>query len=123
MTTLTAPLVGMRHHPGAAEALSDLGFGDPLTLVREPENQFDENAIQVFSGSTLLGYVKREFAADWAPAFDEDGVIPQAKLGFESSGWPQVQIEFGDELVVVEVPEAAEEPESDAIPEGERGEV
>ena len=122
MTTLTAPLVGMRHHPGAPEALSDLGFGDSLILKREPENQYDENAIQVFTpAGVLLGYIKREFAADWAGAFDSDG-IPSATLTFESSGWPQVSIDLEDEPNMT-AEEAAEELEDDALPESERGEI
>jgi hypothetical protein len=134
MTTLTAPLVGMRFHPGAPEALSDLGFGDGLRLQREPENQYDENAIQVYTlDGVLLGYVKREFAADWAGVFDEAGV-PPATLTFESSGWPQVQIDLEDEpnMTIDEIAaeeeedagaEAPERSESDALPESERGEV
>lgn len=119
MTLVTAPLVGMRHHPGAAEALSELGFGDPLALAREPENAFDENAIQVFTlTGVLLGYVAREFAADWAPHFDREGT-PDAHLTFSSTGYPRVEIELGDEA---EEP-LAEEQESNALPESERGEV
>ena len=121
MATLSAPLVGMRHHPGAAEALGELGFGDGLRLQREPENQYDENAIQVYTlDGILLGYIKREFAADWAGVFDVAGV-PPATLTFESSGWPQVSIDLEDEPNMT-AEEAAEE-ESDALPESERGEV
>ena len=102
MTTLTAPLVGMRHHPGAAEKLSELGFGDSLTLVREPENAFDENAIKVFSlDGIFLGYIAREYASEWAPVFD-DADIPPATLSFGSEGRPRVEISLGD---------AAEEPQ------------
>jgi len=115
MTTVTAPLVGMRHHEGASEALSGMGFGDALQLVREPENPYDENAIQVFTlDGILLGYIAREYASDWAPAFDLDGT-PEAHLTFGSNGWPRVEVELGDE-------EATEE-DSDALPESERGEV
>jgi hypothetical protein len=87
----------MRHHGGAAEALSELGFGDPLVLVREPTNAYDENAIQVFTLThILLGYIAREYASDWAPVFDLDGT-PVAHLTFSSSGHPRVEVEFGDE--------------------------
>ena len=109
MTTVTAPLVGMRHHEGATEALDGMGFGDGLILTREPENQYDSNAIQVFTlDGILLGYIAREYASDWAPVFDSTGT-PDAKLTFGSEGRPRVEIEFG---------EAAEEPPEEA-PEGE----
>jgi hypothetical protein len=116
MTTLTAPLVGMKYHTGAAEALEQLGFGSPLTLQREPENVHDENAIMVFSEETFLGYIAREYASDWAPTFDSDG-IPPAKLTFSSEGRPRVEIESGE--ATEEPPE--EEGDDDALSEGERG--
>ena len=116
MTTVTAPLVGMRHHPGAPEALELLGFGDSLILKREPENPYDENAIQVWTSDILLGYIAREYAADWALHFDSEGT-PEARLTFGSNGWPRVEIEFGDE----EEPQAEET--DNALPESERGEI
>ena len=117
MTTVTAPLVGMRHHEGAIEALDGMGFGDALQLVPEPENPYDENAIRVFTlDNILLGYIAREYASDWAPAFAKEGYVPDAHLTFGSEGRPRVEIEWDSE-------EAAEEPESDALPEDNRREV
>ena len=129
MTTLTAPLVGMRHHEGAAEALSELGFGDELILKREPENAFDENAIQVFAAidkgvetqRILLGYIAREFAAEWAPVFDEHGV-PEAHLTFSSEGRPRVEIEVEDDDQEGETDPLEEEPR-DALQSSEGGQV
>jgi hypothetical protein len=115
MTTITAPLVGMRHHPGASEKLETLGFGDGLVLEREPENPYDTNAIKVFTlDNIFLGYIAREYAADWAQTFDGND-LPEAHLTFGSNGWPRVEIELGDE-------ETTEE-NSDALPESERGEI
>lgn len=48
MSSLSAPLVGMRWHPPALTIVQGLGMDEPLIIKREPENQFDENAIQVF---------------------------------------------------------------------------
>lgn len=51
------------------------GFSKPkqvrILLVREPHNPFDGNAIQMKSGSDVLGYVPREAAEVWAPFVDE----------------------------------------------------
>jgi len=110
MTLVTAPLVGMRHHEGATEALNGMGFGDGLVLVREPENQYDPNAIQVFTlDHILLGYIAREYASDWAPVFDASG-IPDAHLTFGSEGRPRVEIEFAAEEEAA--PEEAQEGEA-----------
>ena len=47
-------------------------------LVREPDNEYDENAIAVYArvkdadvGALKVGYVARELAVDLAPALDE----------------------------------------------------
>lgn len=122
MTTLTAPLVGMRHHEGASEKLETLGFGDPLSLRPEPENPYDENAIQVFTlDGILLGYIAREYASDWAPSFAAEGYVPDATLTFGSEGRPRVEIEWTEEEEPQDLTE--EEPESDALPESNRREI
>ena len=55
-----------------AEAMSE---GTPFTLLREPENEHDGNAIKVLYESpeltVHLGYVARESAAWIAPELDE----------------------------------------------------
>lgn len=44
---------------------------DPVMLVREPDNDYDKNAIQVVdAGGDVLGYVPRDLAADLAPLMD-----------------------------------------------------
>lgn len=42
-----APLVGMRFRPPAADVVNMLAGGTALTLVREPDNPHDFNAIKV----------------------------------------------------------------------------
>lgn len=42
------PIVGMRHHGVAAFLVTLLPMECPLRLVREPENPYDANAIQVW---------------------------------------------------------------------------
>lgn len=42
--------------------ISELVEGQELQLVREPENQFDPNAIGVFNKAEQIGYLKKELA-------------------------------------------------------------
>lgn len=42
--------------------LSSLKANDELTLVCEPENLYDKNAVAVYSGKTHLGYIPKETA-------------------------------------------------------------
>ena len=49
---------GLRHHEAKA-VWERMQVGDPLTLVREPGNAFDANAVRVEWQGHKLGYVPR----------------------------------------------------------------
>jgi hypothetical protein len=56
------------------EVIARLQAGDPVQLVREPDHEYDENAIRVLdSAGELVGYVPRQLAAVLAPLMDEHG--------------------------------------------------
>lgn len=62
-------IVGMKHRN--AEALvASLPPGEPLTLVREPNNKYDPNAVQVWARDQHVGYVKGTQARGLAMAMD-----------------------------------------------------
>lgn len=62
---------GSRHNPSRMQALRALDPGDPLTLVREPGNPFDPNAIMfVTATGRMVGYVDKELAKTLAPLID-----------------------------------------------------
>jgi len=69
MLVQNSPLAGFRHGE-AAEAWPDLRQGDELTLVREPDNAFDKNAVRVEWRGRKLGYVPRRENAALAWALD-----------------------------------------------------
>lgn len=99
---MTLPIVGARHRAPADTILNNLPAGQTLILVREPENQYDANAVKVclpadwqndMPVATLqdlqeavslvaeefppndeyhLGYVPRDLAAVIAPKMDEE---------------------------------------------------
>jgi len=50
-------VAGVKHRPGAKEHLATLPEGTELTLQREPDNQFDANAIAIYSGEIQVGYI------------------------------------------------------------------
>ncbi len=52
------------------DLIAGLSAGEPLDLVREPENPHDANAIQVRYGSLQLGFVRREIAKHLVPNID-----------------------------------------------------
>lgn len=59
------------HIGNRAAFISQLRPGDPLSLRREPSNPVDTNAVMVLdTRGNLLGYLKREVAAWFAPILD-----------------------------------------------------
>jgi hypothetical protein len=74
MLVQNSPLAGFRHAE-AADAWPDLRQGDELTLVREPENAFDANAVRVEWRGRKLGYVPRRENAALAWALDRGEIL------------------------------------------------
>jgi hypothetical protein len=68
-----ALVVGIKFHRGHT---ADIASGDRVTLMREPDNAYDPNAIKVNleSGETL-GYLAKEFAAVLATQMSTGSVI------------------------------------------------
>lgn len=72
----------------------DMGIGVQLTLVREPDNQFDSNAIQVVDPETEIhiGYVAKEVAAELAPYMDEGRQFTCIISGWMRDLMPMIEI-------------------------------
>lgn len=74
-------IVGM-HFRGAemVEYASALQGGEELSLEREPENQYDQNAIKVLTNDgTHLGYIERGQAA-WISGHMDEGATYLARV-------------------------------------------
>ena len=69
MLVQTSPLAGFRYG-AAAEVWQDLRAGDSLSLVRDPGNPHDANAVRVMWQGQVLGYVPRRDNAALAWALD-----------------------------------------------------
>jgi hypothetical protein len=72
-------------HRGTIGLVSDLPNNEPLTLVREPSNQFDTNAVQVWARGTHLGYVSSKQNATLARFIDVNGKLVSV-MGFDEGG-------------------------------------
>ncbi len=58
----------------AEEIVKALKPGDALTLVRDPTNKFDKNAIAVYVGADKVGYIPRGKNVALAATIDMTGV-------------------------------------------------
>ncbi|KAF9451964.1 hypothetical protein P691DRAFT_772701 [Macrolepiota fuliginosa MF-IS2] len=79
--TMHTNVVGIQYYKGL------VGPGEEVVLVREPQNSYDPNAIQVKNiGQVQVGHVPRNVAAKLAPLLDRkivtvEGVITDGNLG------------------------------------------
>ncbi len=64
---------------GRQDTIAGLRVGSELTLQRQPENQFDPNALAVYYGTLPLGFVRKEIAKHLAPLID-DGARYRARV-------------------------------------------
>ena len=90
----SSPLAGFRYY--AAQTLwQEMREGDRLTLVREPENTHDGNAIRVEWRGQKLGYLPRAENRSIAAAMDRGEPVDAriAKLRQHRNPWQRVLIE------------------------------
>ena len=95
-------MVGMKHR-GTEALVASLPQGEPLTLIREPDNKFDPNAVQVWAqtadGPVHIGYVRASQVRPLAMAMDAlapplGKLILLAKLAIDGGRWPLVELEM-----------------------------
>lgn len=70
-----ATLVGQRFYPAGKPLLADADSSTEVTLVREPENPFDPNAVAVHIEGTKVGHLARADAALIAPIMDAGNTV------------------------------------------------
>lgn len=63
-------IVGSSFYPGAGNWIAKLAPGQQLRVEREPQNEYDANAIAVWIFAQKLGHFPRGFAAEVAPLMD-----------------------------------------------------
>ena len=68
-TTFHSKVAGVSFE-GRQDVIGGLHAGAELELKREPENEFDSNAIGVYYGRLKLGFIKKAIAAHIAPLID-----------------------------------------------------
>jgi hypothetical protein len=102
MKSLVA-LVGTKHRGREAmDCLAALPNGEPLILIREPDNAFDSRAVQVWARGVHIGFLKKEQNAEVSARLDATiakaelppkAVSMPAKLAIDGSKWPLVEVE------------------------------
>jgi hypothetical protein len=88
-----SPLAGFQFYQGKA-LWDELKPGDELTLVREPDNPYDENAVRVEWRGTKLGYIPRRENADVARQMDRGAPVKARIIRLTQARNPWLRILF-----------------------------
>ncbi|MCC6535511.1 MAG: HIRAN domain-containing protein [Burkholderiales bacterium] len=89
----SSPLAGFRHYE-APNLWGEIRPGDPLALVREPENPHDRNAVRVEWRSFKLGYVPRAQNEAVARQLDRGTPLTARVSKVQSARAPNRRVEF-----------------------------
>lgn len=90
----SSPLAGFQYHEAGA-VWGELKVGDALTLVREPDNPHDGNAVRVEWRGRMLGYLPRAENRSVAAEMDRGTAVSAriARLREHRSPWQRVLVE------------------------------
>jgi len=88
-----SPLAGFQYY-GGKQLWDDMKIGDVLTLVREPENVHDANAVRVEWNSHRLGYVPRRENSDVARQMDRGAPVKARIVRLTQARNPWQRVEF-----------------------------
>lgn len=94
MLVQSSPLAGFQYYAGAA-LWREMHEGDRLTLVREPQNTHDANAVRVEWRGQKLGYLPRAANRAVADAMDAGERVDAriAKLRAQRNPWQRMLVE------------------------------
>lgn len=103
MRTILAALVGVQFRPASAKAVVDaLEMGQTLSLVHEPYNEYDINAVKVIEpvSGEFIGYIERTMNQELAKHLQEELSYTCKVVSFLGTRKPHLQIELlGDEEI------------------------
>ncbi len=88
-----SPVAGFQYHEGDA-VWQFLRAGDPLHLVREPHNRFDERAVRLEWQGENIGYVPARDNAAVAQLLDRDESLDAVITSMAYSSNPWERLEF-----------------------------
>lgn len=91
-------LAGFSHYMGES-VWPLLSEGDPLALVREPDNAFDEQAVAVYWNNLQLGYVPRAQNTAVAQMLDRGAVLESCVMAKNEGASPDQRLRFCIRLV------------------------
>lgn len=88
-----SPLAGFQYYDGKV-LWDNMRIGDTLSLVREPQNPHDGNAVRVEWKGQPLGYVPRRNNSDVARQMDRGAPVQARIVNLKEARNPWQRVEF-----------------------------
>jgi hypothetical protein len=94
ITLLSSHVAGYQYHKGH-HVENEFKSGVPLSLVREPKNRYDSNAIAIYFGLTKIGYIPDAENTVLANMLDQGVHLETTITAFnpEMPTWGRVEVE------------------------------
>jgi hypothetical protein len=71
MQNIITTLAGLSYRPAEAkQAVDELEIGDPITLERDPGNEYDFNAVQIIVDEVFIGFIPKADNSEIASHLD-----------------------------------------------------
>ena len=88
-------IAGVQFHE-AKTVLSELEEGSELLLIPQPENPFDSNAVAIYYGTVMLGFVPRKFSAEVAASLEVGNVLEcyASQVTPSARPWEQIKVQI-----------------------------
>ena len=96
---LDSSVAGFQHYSGD-ELWGRMKAGDHLHLVREPNNPFDYDAVEVYRGRDKLGYLPRAHNSAIAQMMDKGMTIRSKIQQLSKKNVPRERVEISVEMIV-----------------------
>ena len=86
------------------KTLASLTEGEVLTLVPEPDNQYDSNAVKIMKGDAHLGYVPRRFSSEVSAALEVGATLTCAVITINpgAKSYERCEVEILEEAEIIE---------------------
>ncbi|QOJ22097.1 MAG: HIRAN protein [Gammaproteobacteria bacterium] len=93
-TLQISPVAGFQYHHGAT-LWPQLATGQPLTLIREPGNRFDQRAVRIDWQGEKLGYIPAKDNAAVSQLLDRGEQLSALIVGLKKSNnpWERIEVE------------------------------
>ena len=90
---LKTPVAGFQYYEGE-RIWSSLNIGDPLTLVREPADPYDDKAVAVYRQDNKIGYIPRKDNAVIANLMDQGRALRAtlSKKSWQTNPWERLRV-------------------------------